>query len=451
MKNSQISVFLFVVSMAVLMLAGIYFKSADWLHILAIVFTSYGIILLASGIINKGAKFKKNEFYRPFVSILIPAKNEENVIVETIRSLNNLKYYRKRKKNFEIVVINDGSTDRTCEVLEKLAGEISQLSVVNRAKNTAGGKSSALNDGLKYCRGEVIAVFDADTQVDPYFLSRTVPYLHQDNIAGAQGRVRIYNAGDNYISGLQEDEFAVFSHLLQTGREILGGMTALGGNGQLVKRNALDAVGGWNENSTTEDMDLTLRLALEGYKVRYCSGAYLWQEGIDNLLGLIRQRIRWADGMIKCIFDYFLRLFSSRISFVKKLDGMMSLARITIPLWIIAGYIYLIFSLFFGLKIYTSIPSVLFFYISAAFFLVMWVGIIKVAKNSIFLSALRVFRFWSGSFIWLIVVPIAFLKIFSSTEFYWDKTYHKGSKKTSKIVRETVLNTVSKDSSLSVK
>lgn len=231
---------------------------------------------------------------------------------------------------------------------------------------------------------------------------------------------------------MQEDEFATFSHLLQLGRESLGGMIALGGNGQLVKREPLEKIGGWNELSTTEDIDLTLRFVLNGYQIRYCPVAQVWQEGVDNFWGLIRQRTRWADGLMKCIFDYFLNLASIKISFTRKLDGLISMGRVTIPLWIIFGYSYLICSLFLHFKINTYFPSYIFISCTTVFFLVMWLGILETTEKRMLPSAFRVLRFWTGSFVWLIVVPLAFIKLFNSVNFYWDKTYHKGVKENSK-------------------
>lgn len=171
MKNWRISAFLFLTLIIFFVSIGIYFRNAAWLHFFLLGFTFYATVLIASGIINsKKRRFKANEFYRPFVSILIPARNEENVIGETVRSLSNLKYYRKGHKNYEIIVINDGSTDSTKDVLSNLKMEILELRVIDKPANCSGrGKSSTLNEGLKYCRGDVIAVFDADTRIDQDF------------------------------------------------------------------------------------------------------------------------------------------------------------------------------------------------------------------------------------------------------------------------------------------
>ena len=215
----------------VLFLYGIICKRYDWMQIMALSFSVYWLIVIANALFNGNEISVKNEFYRPFVSILIPARNEENVIAKTVLSLSRIKYFKKGDKHFEIIVIDDGSTDLTGKILKDLMGSVNELKIVTIPEDESGkGKSRALNIALEHAQGEIIAVFDADSRVDEFFLKDAVSYLYDDRVAGVQARVRIYNAGENMVSGFQEDEFAVYSHLLQTGRQAIGGMTSLGGN-----------------------------------------------------------------------------------------------------------------------------------------------------------------------------------------------------------------------------
>lgn len=430
MKSWTIGIVLMVIILVSGLGIGLWSHHIEWIQAIIIFFTLYGISLLSLSVLFREKTYLRNDCYRPFVSILIPAHNEENVIEDTIESIFNMSYNKNKKPNFEIIVIDDGSTDRTGLVLKNLQVRFSKLKVLTRKGDKAGrGKPAALNEALKIAEGEIIGVFDADTHVHPDFLKEAVSRLFGSKVAGVQGRVRIYNAKDNFLTGFQNDEFSILYHLMQRGRELLGGMTCLGGNGQLTKKEALLEVGGWNELSTTEDIDLTLKLLIKGKQIRYCSKAILWQEGIDNFKCLLRQRIRWVDGLFKCIFDYFFPLIFGQAKLTSKIDGVISLSRVTIPLWIIMGNLYVIFSLILGFNIYSYVPANLCFILTLSFFSVMWIGVIKEEdKFSIIGSNKRVLRYWLCSFIWLIAAPIAFFKLFNYTQtIMWDKTFHKGS------------------------
>ena len=159
----------------------------------------------------------------PFISILIPAHNEEFTIERCVRSLAELDYYKGGKRNYEIIVINDGSSDATGHVLSPLKSEFDFLRIVTRKAPRAGkGKGYVLNDGVRICQGEVIAVFDADARLEPDFLSKIVPYLDDEDVAGVQARVRMYNADRNLLTKMQEVEFSIFGNVILRARDVMG-------------------------------------------------------------------------------------------------------------------------------------------------------------------------------------------------------------------------------------
>lgn len=400
----------------------------DWLHLTIIVFTLYSGLILIAGFQDRRRRGMKNDCYRPFVSCLIPARNEEEVIEATVRSLCRMQYRKNGRPNFEVVVVDDGSTDETLDILRGLQEELPLLKVIERRPPEAGhGKSAVLNHGLRGSRGEIVAVFDADTRVEPSFLIKSVACLYDPSIGGVQGRVRIYNAGQNLLTTMQEDEFSVLAHLVQLSKDALNGMTGLGGNGQLTRRSALEEVGGWNELSTTEDLDLTLRLLLRGYSVRYCGDAIVWQEAVPNSKALLRQRVRWAEGFIKCLFDYAIPLMTRPMSAFKRFDGLASLVRCLIPMWVLTAYVSMACGVLLGTELSNHVPWYLFAAASGVFFAMTFLGIYLIQGLSVLQTTWRVVLYWLYNFIWFFAVPMGFINCLKNLDtIRWDKTEHRG-------------------------
>lgn len=415
-----------------LLLAGVFgyglvSRHVNWLQILMVIFTLYAIVMLIAPLIGRERTVPRNDFYRPFVSILIPAKNEEAVIRSTILSLTNLSYFRNGRTNFEILVIDDGSSDRTGQIAKELERKFDFVRVFSRPPGIGSGKAAALNAAVPHTHGEVIAVFDADTQVSPDFLLKSIPLLHPEGVAGVQGRVEIYNPEENFVTKLQNDEFLVFNHLTQVGKEVVHGVTCLGGNGQLVKRDALLEAGGWNEESVTEDFDLTFRLLLNGQQVKYAEYALLWQEAVPTWRLLFRQRIRWGQGLLTSFFDYFLPIFPARITWSQRIDGMLTLSRILLPFWVIDGYLYQLASYARHQSYYNTSTPIILMVVTLIFFFSMAVGLRRIAPGTLWDMTRRVVLYWCYTLIWVIVLPISYFNYFRTyRNFFWDKTYHKG-------------------------
>jgi len=326
-------------------------------------------------------------------------------------------------------VMDDNSSDETLRVARALLGEFDNLQVVHRGPDVAGkGKSDVLNNGMKVARGELIGVFDADTDVSPDFLKKSIPLLADPGVGGVQGRVRLYNRRKNILTMLQEDEFAIICHLYQLGKEMVGGLTALGGNGQFVKREALKDVGGWNYMSPTEDLDLTFRLLFAGWRVRYAPEAVLWQEGVETPVAFVRQRVRWAEGFLKCIFDYLVPLIIGPYPATVKIDGAMTMLRILVPFYVWIGYLYIIVSMVRGIEFYTGISPIFMAASSWSFFAVMIIAMNRILYPGIAMSVNRAFQYLIYGSFWIIAVPVGFVNcIRNINDIYWDKTIHTGS------------------------
>lgn len=267
------------------------------------------------------------EGWRPWVDIFISAKNESRVIETTVRNFFKIDYDR-----FLLWVIDDCSTDSMPAILENLKGEYPRLRVLNRPYGSYPGKSAALNDALPLAKGEVIAVFDADAYVEPNFFDLTLPVLAPDGIGAVQAQKKIFDhQTSQFLCNCQASEYALDTYF-QMGRDLIGGAVELRGDGQLIKRAALIDVGGWNNKSITDDLDLSMRLLISNWDIRFVPDAHVFEEAVPTLKGLLRQRRRWAEGSIRRYLDYIFPLNSpTRLSFVERVDTLAFTVYFIVP------------------------------------------------------------------------------------------------------------------------
>ena len=263
----------------------------------------------------------------PFVSLMIAAKNEEAVIGNLVDRLCQLDYPNDR---YEVWVIDDNSTDKTPILLDKLAAQHPQFKVFHRPLNSVGGKSGALNQVLPLTQGDIIVVFDADAQVEPDFLRRVVPLFDREQIGAVQVRKAIVQAepqfqskdANNFWIRGQMAEMALDAFIHQQ-RVAIGGMGELRGNGQFVRRKALEQVGGWNEETITDDLDLTIRLHVNRWDIDVVTVPAVYEEGVTTAIGLWHQRNRWAEGGYQRYLDYWRLIARNRMGTRKTLDLLM--------------------------------------------------------------------------------------------------------------------------------
>lgn len=252
----------------------------------------------------------------PQVSLLVAAKNEEVVISNLVAMLCNLDYPADK---YEVWAIDDRSTDNTPAILDRLAKEYPQLKVVHRAANAGGGKSGALNQVIPQTFGDIIGVFDADAKVSPDLLRRVVPLFDNAQMGAVQVRKAIANSEENFWTKGQAAEMALDSYFQQQ-RIAVGGIGELRGNGQFVSRKALDSCGGWNEETITDDLDLTVRLHLDNWKIGFLLTPPVLEEGVTNAYSLWHQRNRWAEGGYQRYLDYWRYIFRTPMGFGKRID-----------------------------------------------------------------------------------------------------------------------------------
>jgi len=255
----------------------------------------------------------------PFFSLLASAKNEESVIANLVQNLCQLDYPSDR---FEVWIVDDNSSDRTPEVLAALKQKFPQLQTLRRGEDAQGGKSGALNQVLALTKGDIIGVFDADAQVPNDVLRSLVPVFRQPKIGAVQLRKAIANASENLWTSGQSCEMAL-DWCLQDLRIRVGGTGELRGNGQFVRLTALKDCGGWNEQTITDDLDLTIRLHLSQWNIACLNSPAVQEEGVVSLKQLWHQRNRWAEGGFQRYLDYWDLLLSGKMGFAKTFDAAL--------------------------------------------------------------------------------------------------------------------------------
>jgi len=299
----------------------------------------YHLPILIAGFQRRYRNFQSNISYFPKISVIVPAKDEENVIERCLQSLININYPRER---MEIIVV-DGSSDSTTKICKKFELENQGLIKVIK-ENNPHGKPSALNLGLKHATGEVIAVFDADSIVDKDCFVKAIRYLQEGALA-VQGKTRCFNKNRNLIARLVHFEQEAWQQLILNGRENLGLFIPFNGSCFFIKREILQELGGWDENCLAEDVELSARLLYKkGAKVKFAPDVISWQEGPSKLKTLIGQRNRWYRGYMEVSAKYHRLLRNpSLISF----DAEMLLFG---PFYMVAsliGYVFWLFNILF--------------------------------------------------------------------------------------------------------
>lgn len=241
----------------------------------------------------------------PSLSIIIPAHNEEGTIEATVKAVNNMSYPKKK----EIIVVDDGSNDRTFEVVKMIKG----ISVFRKKR---GGKASALNFGLEKAKGEVVVCVDSDSYPEKGALMRSVPFF-QDGVAAVATTVLI-KSPKKMIERLQDLEYTMIAWSRKI-MEYLDCIYVTPGPMSLYKRDALKRVGGFDEKNMTEDIEIAWRLLKSGYKIRMALDAKVHTHAPKSLRIWWHQRIRWNVGGMQTFLKYSKLFFSNKFKIVGRL------------------------------------------------------------------------------------------------------------------------------------
>ena len=286
---------------------------------LALMLGGYGLRTVLRGELNRQGDAEPaavDQQSLPSLDVVVAARDEEGVVQRLVERLTSLRYPADRLSTW---VIDDGSQDRTPELLDALAERHPSLYVIHREPDAGGGKSGALNTALAQLSGEWLLVLDADAQLQDDLLERLVPYALDGGWSAVQLRKAVIDADCNWLTRAQAMEMALDA-VIQTGRLAGGGVAELRGNGQLIKRSELERSGGFNEDTVTDDLDLSFRLLSHGALVGLLWDPPVQEEAVPGLVALWKQRQRWAEGGLQRFFDYWPTLTSAQLSLRQRWD-----------------------------------------------------------------------------------------------------------------------------------
>ena len=262
---------------------------------------AYQFVLTVYGFINYVRSMKERNdvdgrtFDFPTCAILIPAHNEEKVIGATISSMMAMNY---PKDKLRIIVINDGSTDSTKEIIEGYAKRDTRVELFDIPKGEGGkGKSRALNLGVKRATSDMIAVYDADNTPDQNSLRYLVAQLLLHKELGAViGKFRTVNKNHNLLTKFINVETLSFQSMLQAGRWQMHSIATLPGTNFVMWTSLIRQLNGWDEEALTEDSELSIRIYEAGYKIKYIPYAITYEQEPQEWKVWIKQRMRWVRG-----------------------------------------------------------------------------------------------------------------------------------------------------------
>jgi poly-beta-1,6-N-acetyl-D-glucosamine synthase len=223
----------------------------------------------------------------PTVCVIIPSYNSGKTIKECLTSVKNFDYPKK----FEIIVVDDASTDGSLEWLRTQKG----ITLIERKKNA--GKAAALNNALKVATGEIAACIDSDTFPAPDSLKLMVPYFSNEKVGAVCGLVRVHKP-KSILQHLQEIEYFVAFGFFHRSQAALDSMFVTPGPMSLYRLKLILKLGGYEEGNITEDMEIALRLKNAGYSIVCSTDAHIYTEVPSSLTHWMRQRVRWYRGKI---------------------------------------------------------------------------------------------------------------------------------------------------------
>ena len=426
------SSFLLIICVSLIILA-ILSRNATWLQWVLLIPT---LAMLINSLVSikkqkKVVEYEPDEL--PFVSVFIPAHNEENTIGSTVASVCNSDYSIGDEINYELIVINDGSTDNTGEILSNLKKDYPQLKIVTRHPPRSGkGKGFVLNDALTLSKGEIIGVFDADTQIKSDYLKTIVQYLNGD-IDGVQSRVKMFNLNENYLARMQHLEFASFGNTL-IAKDNLGSTGFLGGNGQFVKKQSIIDSGRWDGFAVTEDLNLAIKIILNGGKIRYCGECAVYQEAVTEWKAFFRQRVRWAIGNFETLFVYLPQILGAKISVAKKFNIIEHISFYSFNLLIFFGFLVTIANaiswfIFQNVTIIRMEAPIVVGILSIISFFPGIMIALQRDKPKLLTFIADIIKYYLYCFH---LIPLFFMTMYSMMtrkERKWAKTEHKGAKK----------------------
>jgi cellulose synthase/poly-beta-1,6-N-acetylglucosamine synthase-like glycosyltransferase len=344
----------------------------------------------------------------PSVSIVVPVFNEEDIIEKVIDNIKKLSYPRKK----EIIVVDDGSTDGTCDILKKIRG-------IKVFRKENGGRASAVNYGLKKARGEIFVRIDADSFPEKDALMKAIPHFEKD-VASVATTVLIRDP-KGLLDKMQEIEYV----MIAWSRKILEYLDAIyvtPGPMSFYRRDVLLKVGGFDEKNLTEDIEIAWKLTKNKYRIKMALDTKVYTKAPNDMRRWWDQRLRWNIGGMQTYFKYLHLMFSKKFKNVGMLllplfsiSYVLNLVGIMFTIYIIQrGLQYLIGAYVFGFNpfvlSFTIIPDMFIFL--TLFSVLMVLAFLKInfgTMDKISMIPKKLSNFLLYIFIYILIFPINLL------------------------------------------
>ncbi len=266
--------------------------------------TIYNGSIIYVGIKNKRKEQiisqEQNNESTPIYSIIVPTKNEESVIRRCLDGILNIDY---PKDKIQVIIVDGNSTDNTLKICAEFEGKYPQI-FKTISEKTTNGKPAALNLALQHTTGDIVAIFDADSLPEKDVLTKVTSYFIDRKTVAIQGRTTSINERCNILTRVIAMEEKAWFQMLLSGREKLQLFVPLNGSCQFVRRTVLEELGGWDENSLTEDVELALRLVEKSHHIKYAPDVCSGQETPTAIRNLFKQRVRWYRGYMETALKY---------------------------------------------------------------------------------------------------------------------------------------------------
>ncbi len=351
--------------------------------------------------------------HRPSVTVVVAASNESTVIGALVADLQRQDYRSGDTPRFNVLIVDDASTDDTSAVAASAAAEDPGLVTVLRRQSDGmpRTKGAVLAWAQPRVSGDVVCVVDADARLSPSFLSDAIGAWNRDPDAAAiQVQRRALNRGRGWLAGAQDEE-QLMDMASQCGRWATDGTAELRGNGMFVRVGPLQEAGGWSPDALTEDLELSTRLTTLGHRVVLAPEVEVGEQAVEAPAALWRQRMRWAEGSLRRLIALGPALvMNRRLPFGRRLDFVLFIGEFLIPPLFTTSILASLITIPMPTPADWTVPATLFLGYGLGTYLLALAGLAAggTPPGPLLGRSLRGALFLSH---WLVIVPAALLKI----------------------------------------
>ena len=363
----------------------------DILRIIIALFTVYGLVrlcvyMVASNIYTVRQHFTqlrhKGTYYRPTVTLIVPAHNEESVITRTLDYIQRSDYPPKK---LQVIVANDGSRDDTAKIVRSYARQSGLKFKVKLVSRPNHGKAEALNYAIKhFAIGSLVMCLDADSIIDKNCIKNIVQYFKDKRVVAAASNVNIIENG-TLLSLAQRVEY-LLSHELKKANTTFNMEYIIGGVGSVFRRSMLKQVSYYDSNTMTEDIDLTMKIVGQGnakHKIVFASNALTYTEPVQTYKALIMQRFRWKYGRLQTFLKNKQLFFNTDPAYTKQLTFFLLPTTVFYEALLLIELLIVCFILFLVITQYdmSTVFSIMFLYSIILLFIVWSIEHISVKER----------------------------------------------------------------------